>query len=121
MIRCLIVDDNASFLDAATSVLQHDEVTVVGTARTIEQALRQAGELQPDVILVDVMLGDESGLGLARRLFESGSTATVVLISTHAEADLAELIDETPAAGFMPKSQLSAAAVHRLVSERRGR
>ena len=119
MIRCLIVDDNASFLDAATSVLQRDGVTVVGTARTIEQALRQAGELQPDAILADIMLGDESGFDLARRLAETGSGATVILISTHAEADFAELIDETPAAGFVPKSQLSAAAVRGLVSERR--
>ena len=119
VIRCLIVDDNVSFLDAATNVLQRDGITVVGTANTIEQALRQAEELRPDVILVDIMLGDESGFDLARQLGESGSAATVVLISTHSEADFAELIEATAVAGFVPKSQLSAASVRRLVSERR--
>jgi DNA-binding NarL/FixJ family response regulator len=121
VIRCLIVDDNASFLEAATSVLRQDGITVVGTARTIEQALRQADELRPDAVLVDVMLGGESGFDLARRLADAGSSATVILISTHDEADLAELIDETPAAGFVPKSQLSAAAVRGLLSEPRDR
>lgn len=121
VIRCLIVDDNAAFLDAATSVLEQDGVTVVGTASTIDHALRQAGQLAPDAILVDVMLGDESGFDLARRLAESGSAATVVLISTHAEVDFADLIEEAAATGFVPKSQLSAAELRRLVSERRGR
>jgi DNA-binding NarL/FixJ family response regulator len=121
MIRCLLVDDNASFLDAATSVLQRDGLTVAGTANTIDEALRRADELRPDAILVDIMLGQESGFDLARRLAEAGSAATVILISTHAEADFSELIDETPAAGFVPKSQLSAVAVRQFVSGPRGR
>ena len=40
-----------------------------------------------------------------------GDAATVILISTHAEDDLADLIAESPAIGFLPKSELSAAAI----------
>jgi two-component system, NarL family, nitrate/nitrite response regulator NarL len=114
VLRCLIVDDNASFLDAATTLLERQGLTVVGVASTTEEALRQVEVLQPDVVLVDISLGAESGFDLARRLAEVACVATVVLISTHAEADFADLIDESPAAGFVPKSELSAGAIRRL-------
>lgn len=114
--RCLIVDDNANFLEAAASLLQREGVTVVGGASSIADALQQARELSPDVILVDIVLGHESGFDLARRLAEMGADGpTVILISTHAEADFADLIEEAPAAGFMPKSQLSAGTIQRLL------
>jgi DNA-binding NarL/FixJ family response regulator len=115
-LRCLIVDDNANFLEAAASLLQREGMTVAGVASSVADALRQARELSPDVILVDIMLGTESGFDLARRLAETDSGGpAVILISTHAEADFADLIAETPAAGFMPKSQLSAGTIQRLL------
>jgi len=89
---------------------------VVGAASSIADALTTARELRPDVILVDIMLGQESGFDLARRLAEADvGDPSVILISTHAEADFEDLIEETPAAGFMPKSQLSASMIRRLV------
>jgi DNA-binding NarL/FixJ family response regulator len=85
---------------------------VAGVASSIADALGQARELRPDVILVDIMLGRESGFDLARRLTEADvGNPTVILISTHAEADFAELIEEAPAAGFMSKSQMSASMI----------
>jgi DNA-binding NarL/FixJ family response regulator len=122
MLRCLIVDDSPSFLDAATSLLQREGIEVVGRASSIATGLREAEKLQPDIVLVDVMLGAESGFVLARRLHEQNGHATkVILISTHAEADLADLIEATPGAGFVPKSRLSASAIQQVVSESRGR
>jgi DNA-binding NarL/FixJ family response regulator len=115
-LRCLIVDDNANFLEAAASLLQREGVTVAGVASSVADALREARESRPDVILVDIMLGPESGFDLARRLAETDSDRpAVILISTHAEADFADLIAEAPAAGFMPKSQLSAGTIRRLL------
>jgi DNA-binding NarL/FixJ family response regulator len=116
-LRCLIVDDNRSFLDAASSLLEREGLAVVGVASTAAEALGRAQDLRPDVILVDITLGAESGFDLARRLVETDSGGpTIVLISTHAEADFADLIDETPAAGFVSKSELSASEIRRLVS-----
>jgi two-component system nitrate/nitrite response regulator NarL len=115
---CLIVDDSQSFLRAARSILERGGITVVGVASTIAEALRRAGELQPDVILVDMMLGDESGIDLVTRLAESGSTATAILVSAHAESDFSDLIKQTRAAGFVQKHELSAAAVRGLAGER---
>jgi DNA-binding NarL/FixJ family response regulator len=119
-IRCLIVDDNASFLVAARVLLERQGLVVAGVASTGAEALRQADALRPDVVLVDISLGEESGLDLARRLVEHdlGRDAAVVLISTRAEDDVAELVAASPAAGFVPKSALSASAIRRIVDGR---
>jgi len=105
--RCLLVDDNDAFLQTASLLLEREGVTVVGVASTIAQALRQARALRPDLILVDIGLGDESGFDLARLLARDGLNAEVILISTGAEEDYAEMIDDSPAVGFLPKSDLS--------------
>jgi CheY-like chemotaxis protein len=120
-LRCLIVDDNANFLEAASNLLQREGVTVAGVASSIADALRQSQRLHPDVILVDLVLGRESGFDLARRLAETDTGGTaIILISTHAEADFADLIEEAPTAGFIPKSQLSAATIQRLLDATEG-
>jgi len=118
-IRCLIVDDNREFLEAARTLLEREGMSVVGVATTGAEALSQVAALHPDVVLADIFLGDESGLELARRLTEDGGgEASVILISTHTEADLAGLIDETTVAGFLPKAELSAEAISRVVDGR---
>jgi two-component system, NarL family, nitrate/nitrite response regulator NarL len=118
--RLLIVDDNHSFVEAARVLLEREGVTVAGVASTGAEALRQAERLRPDVVLVDISLGPESGLELARRLVESdlGEEAAVVLISTRAEEDVADLIAASPAAGFLAKAELSASAIRRIVDGR---
>jgi DNA-binding NarL/FixJ family response regulator len=119
-LRCLIVDDNEPFLEIAAASLAGNELDVVGTARTSAEALRQVAEQRPDIVLVDINLGEESGLELARKLVERFPqlASGVVLISTRAEQDLSALIKASPAAGFLPKTQLSARAVRELVASR---
>lgn len=115
--RVLIVDDHEPFLEAACLLLERDGVQVVGVASTSAEALWQAAQARPDVILVDIMLGKESGFELSRRLDEAGSVAggVVILISTLSEADVVDLLADSPAIGFLPKSELSAAAICRIV------
>jgi DNA-binding NarL/FixJ family response regulator len=112
--RCLIVDDNPEFLAAARDLLRSEQVDVVGVASTGAEAVRMVGELRPDVTLVDVYLGPENGFDLALRLAggEEEPRPVVIMISTYAEKDLADVIAASPAAGFLPKSELSAAAIH---------
>ncbi|HEY2552916.1 MAG TPA: response regulator transcription factor [Streptosporangiaceae bacterium] len=113
----LIVDDNQLFFESARVLLEREGMRVVGGARTSVQALQRAEQLRPEVVLIDIRLGDESGFDLARRLAERdrGGEAATVLISTHPEADYADLIAESPAAGFLPKADLSADAIRRIV------
>jgi two-component system nitrate/nitrite response regulator NarL len=110
-LRCLIVDDNEAFLAFASRVLESQGMSVVGRALTSREALHLSERLRPDVVLVDVQLGEEKGIDLARRFAELPWSTPVVLISTHSEDDLAELLADSPAAGFLPKRALSAAAI----------
>jgi DNA-binding NarL/FixJ family response regulator len=119
VLRCVIVDDNARFLEAARALLEREGVDVVGVAVTIAEALRLVDEVRPDVTLVDIDLGAESGFDLASRLACNGGRAPyrAILISTHAEADFADLIDSSPAVGFLSKSDLSAEALYAILNE----
>ena len=111
--RCLLVDDNGTFLETARGILGRQGVTVAGTASSTAEALRQASVLRPDVAIVDIGLGAESGFDLARDLTDRG--ITVILTSTSAAADYADLIADNPAAGFLPKAELSAAGIRRIL------
>jgi DNA-binding NarL/FixJ family response regulator len=122
-LRCLIVDDSRRFLDAARGVLERQGLAVVGEASTSSEALRLAAELQPDVTLVDIDLGGESGFELARQLRREadGAPLTMILISTRAEQDYAELIAASPAVGFLSKTDLSGSAIRDLLARAAGR
>jgi two-component system, NarL family, nitrate/nitrite response regulator NarL len=115
-LRCLIVDDNEAFLGSATRLLESQGLHVVGRASSGEDAVRLAQMLQPDLALVDVQLGEEDGLEVTRRLNAGARTTPVVLISTHSQDELAELLADSPAVGFLPKTALSAAAIADLLS-----
>jgi CheY-like chemotaxis protein len=117
-LRILIVDDSPHFLNAARAALEQDGITVVGVASAITEAIQLAGELHPDGILVDVDLGDESGLDLARE-FAAWGAAPVILISAYPESELADLIADSPAVGFVSKSELSASVVSSLLAPER--
>jgi DNA-binding NarL/FixJ family response regulator len=115
----LLVDDNNAFLAAARGLLQREGVTVVGEASSIAEAQRKARGLRPDVILVDVGLGEESGFDLAQVLVGDGPAnggAKVIMISARCETDYAELVTESPAAGFLAKSELSARGIGRILN-----
>jgi DNA-binding NarL/FixJ family response regulator len=116
-LRCLIVDDSIAFVTAARSLLEQQGIAMLDAATNSEDALRVAAELRPDVLLVDIELGPESGLELARRLAASARPAPppVILISTYAEEDYAELVADSPALGFTPKAALSAARIRALL------
>ena len=115
----LIVDDNWLFLEAARDRLEREGLRVVGIAANSAEALRRAEQLRPEVVLVDVVLGDESGFELARSLaahHRDGGPA-VILVSTYSAADFAGPIAESPAAGFLPKQELSADAIRRILDD----
>jgi len=114
MTRYLLVDDNEPFLAAARAMLERDGAEVVGTAANRAEAIPLAAALQPDVILVDIDLGDDSGFDLARDLAADRS-APVVLISAYPESEFADLVAASPAIGFIAKAELSTGAVTALL------
>ena len=118
-LSCLIVDDSEEFLASAARLLSLQGVTVVGRASSGDEALRLAEALSPDVALVDVELGDEDGIDLARRLTSAGLSAMVILISVRDRNELTELMAGSGAVGFLRKDDLDAQAVADLIVARK--
>lgn len=118
-LRCLIVDDNVSFREEMGGLLAEQGLDVVGGAGSAADAHRQIAELRPDVALIDIDLGGESGIELVHRLRgEPGNAAVsyLILISTHDETEYADLIEASSAIGFLAKIDLSAAAIRRMLA-----
>src|SRR2546421_4420396 len=116
-LACLIVDDNAQFLQASRLLLERQGLKVVDVVSTADQCLQRTAELRPDIVLVDVELGEESGFELAQRLAHGGAgRPAVIFISTHTEQDYADLVGDSGALGVLSKSQLSRDAIELLWS-----
>jgi DNA-binding NarL/FixJ family response regulator len=117
-VRCVIVDDNEAFLKDARDLLVREGIDVVGLATTLADALETIVASRPELTLVDIDLQDESGFDLVRALdrLPAGHASRVILISAHAELDFADLIEACSADGFIPKLELSAGAIDRLLS-----
>jgi DNA-binding response OmpR family regulator len=117
--RCLLVDDNQRFLDVARRGLERQGLHAVDTALDIDSALEAVATRRPDVVLVDVSLGQESGFDLVRRLAERFShlTGRIIMISTRDEEDYAELMEGASAAGFLGKSALSVQEIRTLIPD----
>jgi DNA-binding NarL/FixJ family response regulator len=114
-VRLLIVDDSDDFVGAARGLLAAEGITVVGATSTGADALRRCDDLHPDVVLVDVDLGGESGFDVAEQLHAAGSSAATILISTHAGADFLDMIADSHAVGFISKTRLSGHTILELV------
>jgi two-component system nitrate/nitrite response regulator NarL len=117
-LRCLIVDDNAEFLEAARFLLGSEGLSIVGVASTSAEAMSRARELQPDLALIDIELGDENGFDLARRLSEEEGSRVIIIISSHSQGDFQDLIAAGPAIGFVAKTDLSLDAIREVLESR---
>jgi chemotaxis response regulator CheB len=111
-LRCLIVDDNPEFLQAATRFLEPQGIEIAGVASSGAEGVLLARELQPEVVLLDIKLGDEDGFDFV----EQFDALPVILISTYAERDFEDLIAASPALGFLSKTRLSGAAIRDLLA-----
>lgn len=114
-VRCIIVDDNPGFLSTASKLLDRQGVSVVGVATSSAEALKCVRQLRPDVAVVDLQLGEESGFRLAEQIANGPVPARVILTSTHSESEYGELIAASPVLGFIAKEHLSPEAIRRMV------
>jgi DNA-binding NarL/FixJ family response regulator len=111
-LRCVIVDDNLDFVIAASRLLARQGIAVVGVAHSISDGLLCIEKAEPAVILVDIDLGPENGFDLVEQLDRNTtSAAPVILISTHGAEDFADMVAASSAVAFVPKSELSGAAI----------
>jgi CheY-like chemotaxis protein len=113
--RLLIVDDNPVFRRLARELLEADGYEVVGVACDAREALVAAGELMPEVVLLDVNLPDASGFELAAKLAREQPAVSVLLTSTRGRPDFEQLALANGARGFVSKDNLSGAELDRLL------
>jgi DNA-binding NarL/FixJ family response regulator len=107
----LIVDDHPSFRANARALLEAEGFEVVGEAADGASALQAAAELSPQVVLLDVQLPDMDGFEVATRLTNGGGGPAVVLVSSRDGSDFGPLVERSGARGFIPKAELSGAAL----------
>lgn len=110
--RCVIVDDSYQFRVAAGQLLDSGGLSVVGMASNSAEALATIEETRPDVALVDVRLGGESGLDLAERINKTPRKLVVILVSTCPAEDM----EEASSCPFLTKTALSGSAIQGIVS-----
>jgi DNA-binding NarL/FixJ family response regulator len=110
----LIVDDHAGFRRRARALLEADGFAVVGEAATGAEAIALCADLHPQLVLLDVQLPDLDGFEVARRLHAANGGAAIVLTSSRDRCDYGSLIADSPALGFVPKGELSGAALDAL-------
>jgi DNA-binding NarL/FixJ family response regulator len=107
----LIVDDHPGFRSLARRLLEAGGFEVIGEATNGHAAVAAARELRPDVVLLDIQLPDIDGFEVTARLADGEAEPVVVLTSTRDQADYGERLERSGARGFLPKAELSGAAL----------
>ncbi len=105
-IRVLLVDDNQAMLARAEAVLEV-ACAVVGEAHDGEAAIAAAAALRPDVIVLDISMPEMSGLEVAARLRLAGSTAEIVFLTVHDDAEFVEAAQAAGGIGYVVKARLA--------------
>ena len=114
-VNVLIVDDHPSFRANARALLEAEGFDVVGEAEDGASALRAAAELSPQLVLLDVQLPDIDGFEVATQLTSRADPPAVVLVSSRDGCDFGPLVERSGARGFIPKAELSGAALSALL------
>ena len=104
--RLLCIDDSPEMLEVLVDLLQW-EFLVVGTLSSGSLALDQAANFKPDIVLLDVDLGDISGFRVAEQLRSSGCPARIVFLSVHESIDFVRAAQDVGAVGYVFKSQIT--------------
>jgi len=115
-VRVLIVDDHPSFRASARKLLESEGYEVVGEAADGAGALAAVEELHPDVVLLDIQLPDLDGFEVAERLGANENPPEVILTSSRERVDYGSCVESCGARGFVPKAELSGAALTTLLA-----
>lgn len=114
-VTVLIVDDHPTFRASARRLLEREGFEVVGEAPDAETAVTMARELEPEVVLLDIVLPDSSGFEVAEQL--AGDLPAVILTSSRDRSDFGSRLTRAAAAGFIPKDQLTGSAIRALLEQ----
>ncbi|HEY6748715.1 MAG TPA: response regulator [Mycobacteriales bacterium] len=102
--RIVLVDDHTAFVDLLQFAFGGlDDMECVGTAHSVEEAEAVVAAEHPDIAMVDLMLGDDDGLELVRRLRAARPDLVIVVASAWADASTMASVAAAGGNGFAPK------------------
>ena len=105
-LRILLADDNPAILDMLKRMLQKD-FEIAGAVNNAASVLREAPELKPDVIVLDVSMGDLNGFDVTRQLRATKSTAKIVFLTVHEDFEFIRAAFDAGASGYVFKSRMN--------------
>ena len=107
-VRVLIADDDPLFVDALEAILGiESQIEIAGRANDGEEAMRLAGELGPDVVLMDLSMPVVDGFEASRRIrLEAPATVVVVLTGSSYAEDVEKAYD-AGASGYVTKDRIA--------------
>ena len=114
-LRVLLVDDHAGFRQQARQLLEAEGLNVVGEATSGAQALDLLRDDPADVVVLDVVLPGRDGIDVADEIAALHRPPAVILTSSRSATDFGDRLALAPVRGFLPKADLSAAAIDRLL------
>ena len=107
MIKILIVDDNHLFRKRLkVFLIEQPEIEVVGEALNSQEALRKAGELEPDVVLMDIKMKHTNGFKITRKLKEELPWIKVIILSSYDLNEYREAAQASGASAYVTKRAL---------------
>ena len=105
----LIVDDQPVFREVARALLERDgDFSVIAEASDGAGAIQMVGEVNPDVVIMDIQMSSMSGIEATRKILSIYPDANVVLTSMTAESEYTRLVTEIGALAFIAKRNLNA-------------
>ena len=118
-VSVLVVDDQEPFRRAARVVLERtDDFELIGEARSGEEALLMVGELNPQLVLMDINMPGIDGIETTKRIVSAHPDTTVVLVSTYELSDLPADARCSGASAYVNKEDLAPRVLRRLWEER---
>jgi DNA-binding NarL/FixJ family response regulator len=105
-VKILIADDHEVVRQGIRTILAaRSDWEICGEAVNGQEAIKLAGELRPDAIVMDITMPVMSGLEAARQLTKNRSSAPILIFTMHESRSLADSVRETGASGFVFKSR----------------
>jgi DNA-binding NarL/FixJ family response regulator len=119
-VRVLIADDDPLFLDALEAILGIEaQIEIAGRAHDGDEATRLAGELGPDVVLLDLSMPVVDGFEASRRIRADAPGTAVVVLTGSSNAEDVEKASDAGATGYVTKDRIAQDLVRIVLSAAR--
>ena len=105
-LRVLLADDNPAILDVVKQMLQKD-FQVVGAIDQASAVIREAPALKPDVLVLDISMGELNGFEITRQLKLDQCPTKIIFLTVHEELEFIRAAFDAGASGYVFKSRMN--------------